>query len=53
MKTLSEIITELQAVLADLQALAVPAEVVSVETTDSTGATETFVPEVEPTQENA
>lgn len=52
MKTLNDILAELQTVLADLQALAtvpVAETIVSVETTDSTGATETFVPETEPT----
>lgn len=52
MKTIAEIIVELQTVLADLQALQVPSEpVVSVETMDAAGATETFVPEAEPVVE--
>lgn len=57
MKNLTDIIKEFQDALADLQALQVPASdpVVSVETTDAAGETETFVPEapVEPTTENA
>lgn len=52
-KNLTDIIKEFQDALVDLQALQVPASdpVVSVETTTTSGATETFVPETEPAVE--
>lgn len=48
---INDIITELQKVLADLQAFVVPAAdpVATVEVTTESGKTEEFVPEVEPT----